>query len=82
MAADRDEAIDEPAEGAGEGAVLEDGDPVAPGLRADEQRDVVVPLGHHHGRGVSGNPRNRFESRELVPGPDWDPNEDPAPAIP
>src|SRR6186713_153622 len=34
---------------------------------------------HHHGRGVSSNPRNRFESRDLVPGPDWDPTEDPSP---
>jgi DNA repair photolyase len=28
---------------------------------------------------VSSNPRNRFESRDLVPGPDWDPAEDPSP---
>ena len=41
---------------------------------------LVSPLHHHHGRGVSANPRNRFESRDLVPGPDWDPSEDPAPA--
>ena len=40
----------------------------------------ATPLHHHHGRGVSHNPRNRFESRDLVPGPDWDPSEDPAPA--
>jgi len=37
------------------------------------------PLHHHHGRGVSDNPRNRFESRELIPGPDWDPTDDPSP---
>jgi DNA repair photolyase len=44
----------------------------------DELPDVL-PMIHHHGRGVSANPRNRFESLALVPGPDWDPNEDPSP---
>ena len=39
----------------------------------------LMPVIHHHGRGVSANPRNRFESLALKPGPDWDPNEDPAP---
>src|ERR1043165_7779396 len=45
----------------------------------DRPDDPLPPPVHHHGRGVAGNPRNRFESRDLVPGPDWDPQEDPAP---
>ena len=45
---------------------------------ADQPLPATLPP-HHHGRGVSSNPRNRFESRDLVPGPDWDPTEDPSP---
>ncbi len=44
----------------------------------DEPPDIM-PTISHRGRGVSSNPRNRFESQALVPGPDWDPAEDPSP---
>ncbi len=50
-------------------------------MHLGEQNDPpeFMPHIHHHGRGVSVNPRNRFESLALKPGPDWDPQEDPAP---